>query len=123
MPKTALDLTAKELMEYWPVRRTAPTRTREMQARAWLLAREVARLLRQQFGATRVMVFGSLAHRMWFSPWSDIDMAAWGIPSTEFYRAVATVTGLQADFEVNLVDPTDCHPALRQAIEQEGIDL
>jgi predicted nucleotidyltransferase len=60
------------------------------------VAQKVAHLLRQKFGATRVVAFGSLAHRKWFSQWSDIDLAAWGISAYEFYRAVADVTELSS---------------------------
>ncbi len=91
--------------------------------KAWQAARIASRMLREEFGATSVVVFGSLAHRAWFSPHSDIDIAARGIPPERFYRAVAAVTGFSPDFEVDLVDPDDCRPAVRQAIEREGIDL
>jgi len=68
-----------------------------------------------------VVAFGSLAHRAWFSSWSDIDLAAWGIPPDQFYRAVAAVTGINSEFEVDLVDLEGCRPAVRQFIEREGI--
>ena len=90
---------------------------------AWKLAQQFAMLLRAQFGATRVVAFGSLAHQLWFNPWSDIDLAAWGIPDDQFYRAVATVTGISSDFKVDLVDPENCRPGVRKAIEREGIEL
>jgi hypothetical protein len=41
----------------------------------------------------------------------------------QFYRAVAAVTGVSPDFEVDLVDPEGCRSAVRQFIEREGIDL
>jgi predicted nucleotidyltransferase len=66
---------------------------------------------------------GSLAHRDWFTPWSDIDLAVWDIPPDLFYRAVAAVAGLSPEFKVDLVAPEDCQPALRRVIEQEGVAL
>jgi len=69
------------------------------------------------------VVFGSLTRRGWFHAWSDVDMAVWGVPADQFYRAVAAVTAIPADVEVDLVDPEGCRPRLRQAIEREGIDL
>jgi predicted nucleotidyltransferase len=90
---------------------------------AWEQARRAAQILRERFGATRVVAFGSLVRRTWFTPWSDIDLAAWGIPADQFYRAVAAVTGMSPDFEVDVVDPEGCRPSLRQRIEQEGVDL
>jgi uncharacterized protein len=57
-------------------------------AAAWDLAHRAARLLREEFGATRVVAFGSLAHGAWFEPRSDIDLAVEGIPVEAFWRAV-----------------------------------
>jgi len=123
MARTALDLTAEELFSYQPHKRPCEWQTAERWERAWGQARIAARLLRERFGVTRVVVFGSLAHRDWFSPWSDIDLAAWGIPADQFYRAVAAITGISQDFRVNLVDPEDCRLSVRRSIEREGIDL
>jgi predicted nucleotidyltransferase len=123
MIRTALALTAEEWGAYQPGAKTDEEQVAERWDRAWDVARTAASLLRQRFGATRVVVFGSLAHRAWFTPWSDIDLAAWGIPPDAFYRAVAFVTGLSPEFEVDLVAPEDCRPALCQVIEREGIDL
>ena len=64
----------------------AGTQEREAEQRraaAW----STARLLREEFGATRVVAFGSLAHGAWFGPRSDIDLAVEGIPPQVFWRA------------------------------------
>lgn len=89
--------------------------------RAWVVAREAAALLKNVFGAKKVAVFGSLADRFWFSRWSDIDLAAWGIPYDRFYKAVAAVIDLGGEFKIDLVDPEICRPGLREKIEREGI--
>ncbi len=120
MSRTALELTAAERRAYRPIRKPVEP---ERWERAWETARAAAMLLRQRFAATRVVAFGSVTHRAWFTPWSDIDLVAWGIPPGEFYRAVAAVTGLSSEFEIDLVDPDTCPPALRQRVEQEGIEL
>lgn len=82
--------------------------------RAWAVAREAAALLKNVFGAKKVAVFGSLADRFWFSRWSDIDLAAWGIPYNRFYKAVAAVTDLSREFKIDLVDPDSWRPGLRK---------
>lgn len=123
MPKTALDLTTEELRSYQPGRRPNEWQVAERWERAWEFAQMAARLLREKFGATRVVAFGSLAHRDWFSLWSDVDLAAWGIPAHQFYRALAAVTGISQEFQVNLVDPEGCRLSVQQSIEREGIDL
>lgn len=121
MGKTALELSKEEWQAYRPGSRVVEKPNPERWNRAWETARTAADLLRRRFGATRVVVFGSLAHDEWFTRWSDVDLAAWGIPPDVFFRAVAAVTGLSAEFKVDLIDPQDCRPALRQVIEREGV--
>ncbi|QGP92258.1 hypothetical protein MGLY_16280 [Neomoorella glycerini] len=58
-----------------------------------------------------------------FTRWSDVDLAAWGIPDDQFYAAVGVVTGLSEKFKVDLVDPEACRDSLRSAIESEGVEL
>lgn len=93
------------------------------QARAWEVARGAAKLLKEQFGATRVVVFGSLVHPGCFTPWSDVDIAAWGLSPKDTFRAIGAVMDLDADLAVNLVDVDTCRPALLASIEREGIEL
>ena len=80
-------------------------------------------LLRNQYDADKVVVFGSLVRDDWFTPWSDIDLAAWGISPDRFYNAVAAVSGLSPLFRIELVDPAACRPGLRQTLDREGVEL
>jgi predicted nucleotidyltransferase len=123
MGRTALDLTREEWRAFRPGAKAGGTQVGERWKRAWRVAQAAAELLREQFGATRVVAFGSLAHRDGFTPWSDIDLAAWGIASGEFYRAVAAVSGSSPEFKIDLVAPEDCPPKLRDVIEREGVAL
>ena len=123
MGKTALELSEKEWRAYRPSSRMVEETDLDRLDRARAVARTAADLLHERFGASRVVVFGSLAHDEWFTRWSDIDLAAWGIPPGAFFRAVAAVTGLSAEFKVDLVDPHDCRPALRRVIEREGVAM
>ena len=124
---TAIKLTPEEMVIF----RVAARRRRERERRelaqreeeAWKLARGAAMLLRKQFGATRVMVFGSLVHEGCFTPWSDVDIAAWGIALEDTFRAIGVVMDLSRGIEVNLVDVGACSPLLRAAIEREGVEL
>jgi predicted nucleotidyltransferase len=111
-------------------RRTAFLREQERQryaaerrAEALEIARRAADLLKREFGATRVVVYGSTAHGRWFHADSDIDLMAEGIPAKLYWRAWNAVDALDQKFEVNLVDWEDARPALRDAIEREGIIL
>jgi predicted nucleotidyltransferase len=89
-------------------------------ARARETARIAASILRDRFGAKRVIVFGSVVRPECFTPWSDIDLAAWGIPADQFFRAVGALSGLSEEFKVDLVDPEGCRPTLREEIDREG---
>ena len=91
--------------------------------RAWDIAHKAATLLKERFGATRVFVFGSLAHRAWFTPRSDIDLCVDGIPVEEFFHAEAEVEALASGFKVDLVDSRECSPELQKQVEEEGVEL
>jgi predicted nucleotidyltransferase len=125
MAKTALELTPEELKRYSlrPKRRLDRSASRRLMTRAKRHARRAAEILKREFGATRVVLFGSLAHRLWFTQWSDIDLAAWGIPPDKFYRAAGTIAELTSDFKIDVVDPETCRAAVLEEIKQDGIDL
>ncbi|MCU0913232.1 MAG: nucleotidyltransferase domain-containing protein [Planctomycetes bacterium] len=129
MAKTALDLTEDEWRAYDPgaaVRRRQATVDPQVERRwqqAQQLARDAAQRLRDQFGARRVLLFGSAAERSSFTRWSDVDLAAWGIPPERFYAAVAAVTSFRVDIPVDLVDAEQCSEDLKKIIAQEGVEL
>lgn len=96
---------------------------RERERRAWELARQAATALREQFGVSRVVVFGSLVHPGWFTPWSDVDIAAWGIKPEDTFRAIGVVLDLDTDIPLNLVDVGACSASLLETIERDGVPL
>ncbi len=91
--------------------------------RAWEVARKATTILKEQFGATRVLIFGSLAHRAWFTPRSGIDLCVDGIPVDKFFHAEAEIEALASGFKVDLVDSTECSPKLQKQVEEEGVEL
>ena len=129
MAKTALELTPAEQMVYRPSTiigqrlRTGDPLTDERWQQAQLLARQAAKLLREDFGASRVCLFGSATHRPRFTRWSDIDLAVWGLPPERLYAAVAAVTGISAEIEGDLGDAAALQSAMRLANEGDGTDL
>jgi predicted nucleotidyltransferase len=124
---TALGLTQKEMETYRAAaRRRLEQEQHELEQkekRAWELAHWATALLRERFGASRVVVFGSLVHKGSFSPWSDVDIAAWGIRLEDTFRAIGAVMDLDAEIEVNLVDVNTCSPEILASIEQEGVEI
>lgn len=126
MPKVP-EMTAEEMAEY---RATAKRRWEQSQRglsqreeRAWKIAQHAAILLKEQFGATRVVVFGSLVHKDCFTHWSDVDIAAWGISPEDTFWAISAVIGLDVHIAVNLVEVGTCRPSLLAVIEREGVEL
>jgi len=122
-----LKLTPEEITAYRAAARRRHEQEQQQLAlrekRAWELARQAAALLRRQFGVARVVVFGSLIHQGCFTPWSDVDIAAWGIRPQDTFRAIGAVMDLDTEIEVNLVDVGACSASLLATIEREGIDL
>ena len=107
-------------------RRRAARRARAREARreeALVLARRAAAVLRAEFGAKRVVLFGSALNPRWFHERSDVDLAAWGIPWDCYLRAVARCLDLDPAICVDLVRAEEASPGLLQRIEDEGVDL
>ncbi len=125
---TALEMKPEEWRKFQPERKIT---TRDAQNKYWIerrakafeLAQKASLLLRQRYGAKKVVVFGSLSRVKGFSVWSDIDLAAWGIAPDKYFSAVAAVTGLSADFKIDLVEPDSCSEAMRDSILKHGIDI
>ena len=87
------------------------------------VARQAAALLKEQFGATQVTLFGSTVHGHWFSTTSDIDLAASGLASDDYFTAVARLQDLSPEFKVDLVALEHCKAELRESIAREGVIL
>jgi len=110
--------------------RTAQARARERhkqlearRRRATEIAVAAAAILKQDYQARRVVLFGSAIHPRRFHSRSDIDLAVWGLDEREYYRAVAHLLSLDPSFEVDLVQMEYARPLLRQTVLQEGVPL
>jgi len=125
---TALEMGSEEWRKFKPGKRIA-TRVadsnylEDRRAKAVGVAKKASLLLRQRYGAKRVVIFGSIAKTKAFSAWSDIDLAAWGIAPDKFFSAVAAVIGLSPDFKIDLVEPDTCREAMRDSIQKHGIEV
>lgn len=115
-----------EQMEIY--RRNARNRTQKLQhevddrrERAWVLARQAAEILKDEFGTSRVVLYGSLVHPELFHLRSDIDLAAWNVQ--HYFRAVARLLDLDPEIEVNLAPIEDVRPDLRVVIDRDGVEL
>jgi len=121
--KAAFNMTSEELSKYNPFAdREGRLVTNQVSSEALNIAKKIASVLYEKYGADKVMLHGSLAKGN-FSSWSDIDLAVWGISARKFYRAVAFATGVSEKWKVDVVDGQDCQEGLRESILQEGIVL
>ena len=129
MEKTAHSLNRDQWRAYHPDKNFVALRVEKMHQlnenwmKAWALARSATQILKQNFGAKKVIAFGSLLDKDSFTPWSDIDLAVWGIPGSKFYAAVGAITGLSPLFKFDIVDPDTCKPALLEVIIADGKEL
>lgn len=120
-------LTPEQLATYSRTMRRRAAEGQERRERrreaAWALAREATGLLRERYGATTVVAFGSLVEGTHFSDRSDIDLAATGLRPGDQYAALGRLLTLSPDFEFDLVDLDACAAGLRAAILARGVSL
>ena len=120
--RTAKDLSPEELAEY---RRRLDQQFQNRKVdeallqRAWQTAHRIAATLYEDFGATQVAVFGSLAEPESFSKWSDIDIAVWGLPNDQYFRASSIASDISGLFKVDLVDFESCKGVFRERIQSQ----
>ncbi len=119
----------KEKMEVY--RRSARRRSAErahhlseLRERALATAKEAAYLLKKEYGARDVFLFGSLAeHASVFDGRSDVDLAVRGLDQKTYFRAVSRLLDLDHAFDVDLVEMESAPKSLVRKIEKEGIRL
>lgn len=91
--------------------------------KAFAIARQIADMLRQDFGATEIYLFGSVLRPGEFHAHSDIDLAADGIAPARYLTAVAKALIMAEEFSVDLVDIAECQPEFEDSILRKGIKL
>ena len=124
---TTLNLTPEKIARY---RESANKRFQRDNAdnelrceQAWQEAKRASLILKKQFGATRVVVFGSLVRKAGFTRWSDVDIAAWGIAPEDTFSAIGVISELDSDVAINLVDVNTARTSLIEVVERDGIEL
>lgn len=124
---TTLELSSEQIAAYYVSAKKRlqqeQEENRQRRAEAWTAAYQAAQLLKEHFGATRVVVFGSLIQETGFTSWSDVDLAAWGIAPEDTFRAIGEIMDLDTPIPVNLVDVNTARSSLLTVIERDGIEL
>ena len=85
-------------------------------------ARRLARILKKEFFARRVILFGSLVSYGNFHFKSDIDLAVEGIPDDKFFKAVGKIVRTSR-FPVDIKPVEDMPENFRKEVELQGILL
>ena len=106
----------KQLEQRWKSRKVDET----LLKRAWQAAYEVATLLYDEFGATKVAVFGSLAEPLCFTKSSDIDIAVWGLTDKEHTKANSKTMDLRTGFKVDLINFDLTKGLFKERIQQKA---
>ena len=103
----------------------APLTSAEEREREPLLdrIRQAATVVKRRFGARRVVLFGSLAHRAWFGPDSDVDLGVEGLSGDTYWEAWRAVEEILGDRSVELIEMEAAGLSLRQAMERHGVEL
>ena len=91
--------------------------------RAWEAAHRVATVLYQDYGASKVAVFGSLTERECFTENSDIDIVVWGISYNRCLDVLWDTKGLTTEFKIDLIDFESSNGLFRQRILNQAIPI
>ncbi|MFA6222561.1 MAG: nucleotidyltransferase domain-containing protein [Desulfomonilaceae bacterium] len=90
--------------------------------KAWSLARTAAEFLRNNYGVSKIVVFGSVAQAELFHPGSDVDLAVWGLYPSVYLRAVGQLQALDPQISIDLIMFEEAPEALQQEILKKGVE-
>lgn len=117
-----MDRPIEEYVERWRRRQAREgERNRRLAQQARRDAERIAAMLREKFGATRVVLFGSLVTDR-FSANSDIDLAVDGLAPADYFLALAEA-GKLTGFPVDLKPLGELFPHVRNRVLATGEEL
>lgn len=88
-----------------------------------VVAQQASKLLKHSFGATQVVLFGSMHSSDRVHERSDVDLAVWGLSPDVYFRAVGELQALDSRIAVDLVEAESAPPRLLQEIAANGVVL
>lgn len=120
-------ITQQEMAQYQATARQRATKRRQALLARRLAARQTAEqaaaLLKRDYGASRVLLFGSLSRDEPFSLHSDIDLAVWGLDERVYYRVVSRLLALDPSVSIDLLRAETLSADLLCVIETTGLSL
>ena len=87
------------------------------------VAQQASELLKREFGAEKVVLFGSMRSLAQIHDRSDVDLAVWGLNPRDYFRAVGQLLALHPDILVDLVEAETAPSRLLHEIETTGVIL
>lgn len=103
------------------VRRSEASEARRQHGLA--VAKHAAAVLREEFGASRVVLFGSLTRDTLIDGHSDVDLAAWDIDGRLYFKACGRLLSLDGQFLIDLVLYEEASLSMRSEIDRVGVEL
>lgn len=119
MSPSELAICRENLKQQWETKKV----DEELLQRAWEAAHSVATVLYQDYGASKVAVFGSLTERGCFTENSDIDMVVWGVSYNKCLDALWETEGISSEFKIDLIDFESIKGLFRQRILNQAIPI
>lgn len=95
---------------------------KQRQKKGLELAKKCANFLKEKYGVTKVVLFGSLLDYEQMTPHSDIDLAVWGLPEKDYFKAVGFLLEIADNFSIDLVEIQHARSYILSAINQ-GVEL
>lgn len=95
---------------------------KQRQKKGLELAKKCANFLKEKYGVTKVVLFGSLLDYEQMTPHSDIDLAVWGLPEKDHFKAVGFLLEIADNFSIDLVEIQHARSYILSAINQ-GVEL
>jgi predicted nucleotidyltransferase len=86
-------------------------------------ARKVASLLKEKYGAKRVILFGSLCSKIYLHERSDIDLLVEGIKSSDILRAGFDAWVVAEPFDVDIIPTEVAEERMIKIAIKDGIEL
>jgi predicted nucleotidyltransferase len=90
---------------------------------AWQVARQASRILKEQFSAQQVILFGSLLQPDRFYERSDVDLAVRGLDESRYYRALARLLDIEPEIAVDLIELEFASERMLDNILSEGVEI
>jgi predicted nucleotidyltransferase len=110
-----------EYRSLWEERRAEEERKREL---AIEKAKSAARILKEKYHATVVILFGSLIWRPdFFWTGTDIDLMVKGLKSEEYFEILADVSTVAHPIHVDLIPFEKAEASIKERALKEGVRL